>query len=82
MKFIHTSDWHLGRILEQFHLTDDQDHVLDQLVALAKDRKVEAFLIAGDIYDRGIPPPEAVELLSKFVSRMIRRSQSFGQLRA
>ncbi len=70
MRFIHTADWHLGRILEQFHLTDDQDYVLDQLIALAKDRKIDAFLISGDVYDRGIPPPEAVELLSKFVSRM------------
>lgn len=70
MRFIHTSDWHLGRILEQFHLTDDQGYVLDQIVALAIDRKVDAFLISGDVYDRGVPPPEAVELLSKFVSRM------------
>ena len=70
MRFIHTSDWHLGRILDQFHLTEDQAHVLDQLATLAKDEKAEAFLISGDIYDRAVPPPEAVELLDDFVSRV------------
>ena len=70
MRFIHTSDWHLGRLLEQHHLTDDQAQVLDQLFLLAKDSESAAFLISGDIYDRGVPPPEAVELLSDFVSRL------------
>lgn len=70
MRFIHTSDWHLGRILDQFHLTEDQAHVLDQLIALAKDEKADAFVISGDVYDRGVPPPEAVELLDRFVSRV------------
>jgi exonuclease SbcD len=70
MRFLHTSDWHLGRILEQHHLTDDQHHVLDQLVALAKDRKVDAVLVSGDVYDRGVPPPEAVDLLNDVVSRL------------
>ncbi len=70
MRFIHTSDWHLGRLLERFHLTDDQAQVLDQLFVLTKDSKSSVFLISGDIYDRGVPPPEAVELLSDFVSRL------------
>lgn len=70
MRFIHTSDWHLGRILDQFHLTEDQAYVLDQMTTLAKDEKAEAFLISGDIYDRAVPPPEAVELLSDFVSHV------------
>lgn len=70
MIFLHTSDWHLGRILEQHHLTDDQSHVLDQLVAVAKDRKVDVVLVSGDIYDRGVPPPEAVELLNDVVERL------------
>jgi exonuclease SbcD len=70
MRFIHTSDWHLGRLLEQHHLTDDQAQALDQLFLLAKDSESAAFLISGDIYDRGVPPPEAVELLSEFVSRL------------
>jgi len=70
MRFIHTSDWHLGRVLDQFHLTEDQAHVLDQLATLAKDEKAEAFLVSGDIYDRAVPPPEAVELLNDFVSHV------------
>ena len=70
MRFLHTSDWHLGRVLEQHHLTDDQSHVLDQLVALVKERKLDAVLVSGDIYDRGVPPPEAVDLLNDVVSRL------------
>lgn len=70
MRLFHTSDWHLGRLLAQHHLTDDQAHVLDRLFLLAKDSKCEAFIISGDVYDRGVPPPEAVGLLSEFLSRL------------
>ena len=70
MRFLHTSDWHLGHILEQKQLTDDQRHMLDQLVELVKERKLDAVLVSGDVYDRGVPPPEAVELLNDVVSRL------------
>ena len=63
MRFLHTSDWHLGRLFHGVHLTEDQAYVLEQLVVLAKEAKVDAVLVAGDIYDRAVPPAEAVELL-------------------
>ena len=63
MKFIHTSDWHIGRQFHSVSLLDDQRHVLDQIVAHIKDEAVDAVIIAGDIYDRSVPPAAAVCLL-------------------
>ena len=63
MRFIHTADWHLGRSLHGVRLLDEQRAVLDQLVALVRDRRPDALLIAGDIYDRAGPPGDAIDLL-------------------
>ena len=71
MRFIHTADWHLGRLFFGRHLTDDQAHVLDELVHLAKDARAEAVVIAGDVYDRAVPPVEAVELFDNVLSRLL-----------
>lgn len=71
MRFLHTADWHLGRIFHQTHLTDDQAYVLDQLTALIADMKPDALLISGDVYDRGVPPYEAVSLLDDTLSKII-----------
>ena len=71
MRFIHTADWHLGRLFFGRHLTDDQAHVLDELVHLAKDARAEAVVIAGDVYDRAVPPVEAVELFDDVLSRFL-----------
>ena len=60
MRFIHTADWHLGKLFGQRHMTEDQAYVLDELIALCDDLRPDALVIAGDIYDRAIPPPEAV----------------------
>ncbi len=72
MRFIHTADWHLGRLFHGVHLTNDQAHVLDQLVDLIRGEKAAAVLISGDIYDRAIPPPEAVKLLDDTLSRIVK----------
>lgn len=71
MKFIHTSDWHLGRIFHERSLIEDQAHVLEELVALIKDEKPDALLVSGDIYDRSIPPVEAVSLLDDFLKQVV-----------
>lgn len=63
MRILHTSDWHLGRLFHGVHLTNDQAHVLSQLVQLAKDSQIDAVVVAGDVYDRQVPPPDAVALL-------------------
>ena len=70
MIFIHTADWHLGRLFHGVHLTDDQQFVLDQFVGLVDGVRPAAVLLAGDVYDRGVPPPEAVELLNDVLDRI------------
>jgi exonuclease SbcD len=71
MRFIHTADWHLGRIFHGVYLTEDQAHVLEQLLDLVKETRAEALLVSGDIYDRAVPPPEAIKLLDDVVSRLV-----------
>ena len=71
MRFLHTADWHLGRHFHNVSLVDDQAHVLQQFLTLAKDAKVDAIVIAGDIYDRALPPPDAVSLLDDFLSQSV-----------
>jgi exonuclease SbcD len=72
MRFIHTSDWHLGRAFHGARLIEDQSFVLDQLVRLVKDAEVDALLVSGDVYDRSVPPVEAVELLDDVLNRIVR----------
>jgi exonuclease SbcD len=71
MRLLHTADWHLGRQLFGQSLIDDQDDLLDQLVRLAVDECVDAVLIAGDVYDRAVPPADAVTLLDRTLSRLV-----------
>ena len=71
MRILHTSDWHLGRIFHGVHLTDDQSYILDQFVKLVGDTKPDVILIAGDIYDRSVPPAEAVKLLDEVLSNIL-----------
>ena len=71
MRLLHTADWHLGRQLYGQSLIDDQDHLLDQVVRLAADERVDAVLIAGDVYDRAVPPADAVSLLDRTLSRLV-----------
>lgn len=71
MRFIHTADWHLGRLFHGKYLTNDQAYVLEQFCDLVTDSKAEAVIIAGDIYDRAVPPTEAVELLDDILAKLL-----------
>ena len=71
MRFLHTSDWHLGRLFHGVHLTEDQAYVLAQFIDLVRDSKPDAIIIAGDIYDRAVPPIEAVELLNELLCKIL-----------
>ncbi|WNS77283.1 exonuclease SbcCD subunit D [Bacillus sp. DTU_2020_1000418_1_SI_GHA_SEK_038] len=64
MKFIHTADWHLGKLVHGIYMTEDQRYFLKQFVDLVAEEKPDAVVIAGDLYDRSVPPTEAVELLN------------------
>lgn len=71
MKFLHSSDWHIGRQLHNHSLLDDQRLVLQQLVDIAEQQQVDAVIIAGDIYDRSIPPANAVALLNEVINQLV-----------
>ena len=71
MRFLHTADWHLGRTLNGVDLIDDQAFALEQLLAYAADARLDAVVVAGDIFDRGVPPPAAVTLFDDTVHRLV-----------
>jgi exonuclease SbcD len=73
MKLLHTSDWHLGRNLHGAPLLDHQREFLTWLVELAAAREVDAVLVAGDVYDRAVPPTDAVALLDDALAEFARR---------
>ena len=70
MRLLHTSDWHLGRSLHRADLRAAQSAFLDHLVDTARAEKVDAVLVAGDIYDRAVPPVDAVELCEDALLRL------------
>ena len=71
MKIIHTSDWHIGKIVNEFSMIEDQKYILNKLIDLVEKENPQVLIIAGDIYDRSIPPVEAVELLNDTFSNLI-----------
>ncbi len=70
MRFLHTSDWHLGRSLHRADLRDAQAQFLDHLVETARAERVDAVLVAGDVYDRAVPPVDAVALFDGALVRL------------
>lgn len=72
MRFLHTADWHLGRIFQGVSLTEDQAFVLEQLVEIVARAQPDAVVLAGDVYDRAVPPPEAVRLFDDVMARIVR----------
>lgn len=70
MRFMHLSDLHLGKKLNEYSLADDQRYILQQLVALAEKQQPDAILLAGDIYDKSIPSVEAVSMFNSFLTAL------------
>lgn len=71
MRLLHSADWHLGRIFNGRSLLDDQVGILRQFVGLVREHRPDAVLIAGDVYDRAVPPPEAVRLLNDVLAEIV-----------
>lgn len=71
MKIMHTGDWHIGKIVNQRHMTSDQEYILEALVKMMETEKPDVLVVTGDIYDRAVPPVEAVELLDKVLSSIL-----------
>jgi len=71
MRFLHTADCHLGRIFYGQYLTDDQAYVLEhQFFTILKEEKIDGILLAGDVFDRAVPPIEAIELWDSIITRL------------
>ena len=70
MKFFHLADLHIGKRVNEFDLLEDQKYILGQILTLAGREKPDAVVIAGDLYDRSVPPSGAVELLDAFLTEL------------
>jgi exonuclease SbcD len=71
MKFFHTADWHLGKLVHGISMIEDQAHALEAFIAIAEQEKPDAIIIAGDLYDRAVPPTEAVQLLDDVLEKIV-----------
>ena len=71
MKLFHTADWHLGKLVQGVYMTEDQSYVLKQFIQAIEDEKPDAVIIAGDLYDRAVPPTDAVHLLDEVLDTIV-----------
>ena len=74
MKFMHLSDLHLGKRVNEFSMLEDQVYILNKIVNIIDEEKPAAIILAGDIYDKPIPPAEAVELFDDFLYKLSQRN--------
>jgi exonuclease sbcCD, D subunit len=74
MKFMHLSDLHLGKRVNEFSMLEDQVYILNKIVNIIDLEKPAAIILAGDIYDKPIPPAEAVELFDDFLYKLSQRN--------
>lgn len=70
MKFLHLADLHLGKRLNEFSLLEDQEYILREILGIVEEQRPDAVVIAGDVYDRPIPSPEAVTLFDRFLTQL------------
>ena len=70
MKLVHLSDLHLGKRVNEFSMLEDQKHILWEILRIIGQEKPEGVIIAGDVYDKAVPPAEAVALLDEFLVRL------------
>lgn len=71
MKLFHTADWHLGKLVQGVSMTDEQRFVLQQFTTAIAEEKPDAVIIAGDLYDRAVPPTDAVNLLDEVLETIV-----------
>lgn len=71
MKLFHTADWHLGKLVQGVYMTEEQRVVLKQFLEAIDTEKPDAVIIAGDLYDRAVPPTEAVNLLDEILAEIV-----------
>jgi exonuclease SbcD len=74
MKFIHLSDLHLGKRVNEFSMIEDQQYILGKIIEIIDREQPDGILIAGDVYDKTVPPAEAVTMLDEFLVRLSERA--------
>lgn len=73
MKFMHISDLHLGKRVNEFSMLEDQEYILKEILRIGEREQADAMLIAGDVYDKPVPPAEAVQLLDGFLTEAVEK---------
>lgn len=73
MKILHTADWHLGKLVQGVYMTEDQRFILAQLLEAIDTHQPDVVVIAGDLYDRSVPPTEAVQLLDETFEKIVQQ---------
>lgn len=73
MKFIHLSDLHLGKRVNEYSMLEDQEYILKKIVNIIDDEKPDGVIIAGDVYDKSVPSAEAVQLFDNFLVQLAKR---------
>lgn len=74
MKIMHLSDLHIGKKVNEYSMLQDQIYILKEILHIIDDEKVETVIIAGDVYDRSLPPNEALELFDEFLYQLSSRN--------
>lgn len=74
MRFLHVADLHIGKRVHERPMLDEQEHAFDQLISIAEDQRVDAVLVAGDVFDRPNPSSVALELSERFLASFVRRN--------
>lgn len=74
MKIMHLSDLHIGKKVNEYSMLQDQIYILKEILQIIDDEKVETVIIAGDVYDRSLPPNEALELFDEFLYQLSGRN--------
>lgn len=72
MKFMHLSDLHIGKRVNEFSMLEDQKYILAQILSLVEEEQADGVFLAGDLYDKPVPPAEAVQVLDSFLTRLAR----------
>lgn len=71
MKIFHMGDWHIGKLVNGFYMTEDQEFIINQLYEEIENQNPDVIIIAGDLYDRSVPPVQAVELLNRVFKKIV-----------
>jgi exonuclease SbcD len=74
VKFLHTSDWHIGKTLKSRNRLEEQTRVLKEIIQIAVDNDVDAVLIAGDLYENAAPTADAQKLVVRTLLHLARRN--------